>query len=148
MEPFVVLSTLCTNVFVYWIGDVFIANDSTRNFNSKDVLSALQDAYCVWIQWTFCTHNDSKIVVKFLNFSLEVGEEILTIGDGLLPGENTRLVRYSGNDLPSDVTSVSNGLWMQFQYNSDRCCRTPDLEFTVDAMSESGKCFSNDCIWF
>ena len=39
----------------------------------------------------------------------------MEVGDGLISGDETRLVRFSGGDPPSNVTSVSNTAWIRVQ---------------------------------
>ena len=115
----------------------------TIHMTPENVSAALHHESCAWILWTFSTYNDSKIVVQFQNFNLEEYNEILTIGDGQIPREDTKLVRFSGTDLPSNITSISRALWIKFEYNINICCRSPQLDFTISAVIESG---TNYCI--
>ena len=105
---------------------------------SENVTSALRYEYCAWARWTFITNNKSRILVQFQTFSLEEFEEDLAIGDGPIPSDDTRMVLFSGDNVPSNVTSVSNALWIQFQYVINSCCRTAMLHFTISSVTESG----------
>ena len=105
---------------------------------SENVTSALRYEYCAWVRWTFSTNNKSRILVQFQTFSLEPFEEALAIGDGPIPSDDTRMVLFSGDNVPRNVTSVSNALWIQFQYVINSCCRIAMLHFTISPVTESG----------
>ena len=99
---------------------------------------ALQSAHCAWPVWTFNTSAGFRIMAIFRDFNFEESREFLVIGDGSVHDEASELVRFSGTDLPSNVTSVSNAAWMKFEYRVDRCCRTPVLNITVTAIEMTG----------
>ena len=61
------------------------------------------------------------------------------IGDGAIKGDETVLANFSGNHLPSDVTSVSNAAWVMIQYHLDSCDRQPILKMTILSIEILGR---------
>ena len=50
---------------------------------------------------------------QFLEFDMPHISDCLEIGDGMMIGELSRLVRFSGQTLPTNVTSVSHSAWLK-----------------------------------
>ena len=107
-----------------------IRNQETVTINSIDGADAFYFQHCIWYIWTFSTSEPSRIKIMFQEFDFEESE-FLVIGDGLVHGEDKRLANFSGNELPSDVTSVSSSAWIMLQYNDNKCCSTPRLHVII-----------------
>ena len=90
-----------------------------------------------WHAITVNTSNELRVKINFQEFRFSKFGEYLEIGDGLIMDNDTRLVRFSGSDLPTHVTSVSSGAWI----NVKAVCgdQSPTLKFTVTAVHVSGK---------
>ena len=75
----------------------------------------------------------------FQHFEFQRPGDVLEIGDGLLYDNATSLARFSGSTLPSNVTSVSNALWILMKSTFESCCRIPTLEISLLAIPLEGK---------
>ena len=73
---------------------------------------------------------------EFQQFAFDGPEEYLEIGEGLVAGEETRLARFSGTDLPWEVTSVSNSAWIRIETPCRK--RTPDFSILISAVNYTG----------
>ena len=82
-----------------------------------------------WHDLTFTT-TEERLRISFNKFSFDEG--YLEIGDGSLYSESTRLTRFNGSTIPSDVISVNNAAWMRI---SSRCTvKTPEINMTITGM--------------
>ena len=67
------------------------------------------------MEWLVSGPEDSRIVANFHSFELESGYDFLSIGSGLDSSDQTSLlVTLSGSNLPEDVVSISNDMWITF----------------------------------
>ena len=88
--------------------------------------------------WTFTTSAHQRIRFSFSDFHVSTyhQDHYLEIGDGLIGKDSTRLARFRGHDLPTDVVSVSNSAWLNM------CIEHPNETFRVimsaNATSEFG----------
>ena len=85
------------------------------------------------------TSHGFKVRVIFHEFTFKDPQEYLEIGDGTIIGNETRLVCLSGTYLPSDVTSVSNTLWIKL--NVPCGIETPNISITITSVNMSGNIF-------
>ena len=77
-----------------------------------------------------------RVRFAFYQFAFDGPEEYMEIGEGLVAGEETRLARFSGRDVPSDVTSVSNATWIRI--NTPCRKRAPPFSIMISAANYSG----------
>ena len=127
-----------------FLGTFFVETTTRIYITSANFTASLHREYCTFVLWTFTAPYDSRIVMTFSEFDLEESTEVIEIGDGTDYRNDTRMAIFSGNDLPSNVTSVSCGAWIMFRYHLDRCCRNPTIEFSVSAVNKSGISKNND----
>lgn len=67
------------------------------------------------MEWLVSGPEGSRIVANFHSFELESGYDFLSIGFGFDSSDQTSLlVTLSGSNLPEDVASVSNEMWLTF----------------------------------
>ena len=67
------------------------------------------------VQWLVSGPDDYQIVASFHTFNLESGYDFLSIGSGLDATDQTSLlITLSGSDLPEDVVSNNNEMWLEF----------------------------------
>ena len=88
-----------------------------------------------WRLWTFTTNYKQRIQICFQEFDL-TDPEYLEIGDGLQQGEETRLAHFTGDSLPSNVTSVTNSAWIYIE--APPRTTTFDAEVAVRAVNTTG----------
>ena len=95
---------------------------------------------CERYAWTFNTSVGCRIKITFHQFEFEESNS-LVIGDGPISDESTKLVEFTGTDIPSNVTSISNWLWISVR-NESCCIKTPSLHADILSIREdSGKLF-------
>ncbi|XP_063951987.1 uncharacterized protein LOC129255053 isoform X2 [Lytechinus pictus] len=84
------------------------------------------------MEWLVSGPDDSQIVAIFNSFELEYRYDYLYIGFGLdLNDENSRLARLTGSDLPGDVLSVNNEMWLTFTSDSSDTRQGFSLEISA-----------------
>ena len=91
---------------------------------------------------TFDAPSGFRIKCTFGLFIFNRSNEYLEIGNGLFSGEETRLVRFSGADKPSEVVSVSNVAWLRVKSNCKR--KIPDFNVTISAVADTGIHYSEN----
>ena len=115
--------------------------DETSFFNisSHDVISAIPcDGNCTTSkQWTFKAPENFRVILVFESFSFPAPHGYLEIGDGVIIGETTRLVHFTGTDLPSNVTSVTNAAWVAVHVRCGTINET--FRITISAVNDSGQ---------
>ena len=84
---------------------------------------------------TFNSLQDFRIRITFDHFSFENIDEYLEIGDGTTVEETTRLAHLTGIDLPSNVTSVSNAIWIRIKVRCGN--RIPNMTMKLLAINKS-----------
>ena len=63
--------------------------------------------------WTFNTTEHLRVQVSFQEFECRDSKCYIEIGDGSSIGTESRLARFGGRILPSNVTSISNAAWIK-----------------------------------
>ena len=70
------------------------------------------------ILWLVSGPEDYQVVAKFHTFDLEhveSGFDFLSVGSGLNASDQaSQMVQLSGSDLPDDVVSINNEMWLNF----------------------------------
>ena len=107
------------------------------NTSGKDTASLLV--------WTFNTTTESRIQFTISEFRLYWSSNYhssLEIGDGLVPGDSSRLAVFRGLDLPSNVTSVSSSAWLSVQnpVYEGRSSLVRELHVSISGIPNSGQC--------
>ena len=124
----------------------FVKNKTRMIISSADVFSTLwKSAQCVsWNMWTFQTLPHLRIKIIFQEFHFSELYEYFEFGDGLSGKEETRLARFSGNVVPTDVMSVSSASWAYAENSHGNL--THRLLITVTTVADSGNTSSDDVI--
>ncbi|XP_071479553.1 embryonic protein UVS.2-like [Diadema antillarum] len=69
----------------------------------------------VHLTWIIHSPQNESIVLRFDDFDLEPGYDVLKVGFGNVSGlEETRLITLSGGALPSDVNCRHSEAWLEF----------------------------------
>ncbi|XP_063951984.1 uncharacterized protein LOC135153396 isoform X1 [Lytechinus pictus] len=69
--------------------------------------------------WLVSGPEDFQVVAKFYAFDLELRHDVLSIGWGLdASDQSSELIRRSGSNLPEDVVSINNEMWLNFTSDS------------------------------
>nr|XP_054754640.1 uncharacterized protein LOC129260680 [Lytechinus pictus] len=95
-----------------------------------DVLHDIDDEDC----WMIHGPDDHRVRIKFSSFSLTAGYDFLTIGDlsDDIISSNSLLAEFSGGNLPEDVVSPSEGIWMELTTQKHVSShRTPNIMFSI-----------------
>ena len=95
----------------------YIQNGSTMVITKSDLNTSFRHSSSLLV-WTFKATNESRIKFTFSEFKFYWSSNYyssLEIGDGLFPGDSSRLAVFRGLDLPSNVTSVSSSAWLSVQ---------------------------------
>ena len=136
-----VLTSLSVFHYIVCTGNYCLDVNESMVISNSDLYSTSQGYNDVI--WTFNTSLGHRINFTFTNFGLYWSTNyysFLEIGDGLDPGESSRLAHFRGLDLPSNVTSVSNAAWMKV--NDPRLGSFPiqvrDLDMMVTSVPVSG----------
>ena len=89
-----------------------------------------------WPQLTYSTSQHLRISVTFQVFNFEDPNEYVQIGDGNIIQEETRLAHMTGTYPPSDISSISNAMWIRIRVPCGN--QIPDIRMTVTAVDKSG----------
>ena len=94
-----------------------IQNGSTIAITKADINASFRHSSSLFV-WIFNTTTESRIQFTFSKFGFYWSSNYhssLEIGDGLVPGDSSRLAVFRGLDLPSGVMSVSSSAWLSIQ---------------------------------
>ena len=110
-----------------------------------DLNTSGKDTASLFIVWTFNTTTESRIQFTISEFSFYWSSNYhssLEIGDGLVPGDSSRLAVFRGLDLPSNVTSVSSSAWLSVQnpVYEGRSSLVRELHVSISGIPNSGQC--------
>ena len=99
------------------------------------------------MQWLVSGPPDSQIVANFHSFELESGYDFLSIGSGLDSSDQTSLlVTLSGSNLPEDVVSISNEMWLTF--NSDNSVTRQGFSVQISVFNITGNSYQMLLLFF
>ncbi|XP_030829981.1 uncharacterized protein LOC578975 isoform X2 [Strongylocentrotus purpuratus] len=89
------------------------------------------------MQWLVSGPPDSQIGATFHSFELESGYDFLSIGSGLDSSDQTSLlVTLSGSNLPEDVVSISNEMWLNFASDNSVTRQGFSIQISVVNMTD------------
>ena len=113
------------------------------NVSTVDFANTLPcTASCItWPRLTCNTSQHLRISVTFQVFNFEDPNEYVEIGDGNVIQEYTRLADLTGTYPPSDVTSVSNAMWIRIRVPCGN--QIPDIRMTITAVHKSGTTYTS-----
>ena len=116
-----------------------MADKTSTMISSNDIFHTLPSdtSNSVFPVLTFNATTGFRIKLTFQRFVFNGSNEWLEIGDGLESSEDRRLARFSGTDLPWEVTSVSNAAWIKINTLCRK--RTPDFSLTIIAINYTSK---------
>ena len=132
------LKSLLNILSVSDIGRFFIEGNINMTIPPREFIKIFSsDEECLtWHDLTFRT-SEKRIRITFHIFVLNEVDGQLEIGDGSLYSEDTRLARFDGRTLPSDVISVSDAAWIRI---SSQCVtRTPRINITCTGISTGNR---------
>ena len=115
-----------------------MAEDGINTISSIDMFHPLpcETNGTIFPEFLFEAPIGLRVRFEFQQFSFDGPEEYLEIGEGLVSGEETRSAHFSGTDVPSDVTSVSNSAWIRIETPCRK--RTPDFSIMISAVNNTG----------
>ena len=129
-------------------GHIIVDESSSITLTSYDLAKSLSCAPEGFTHpvLTFSTlGQDLKIGFFFQEFNLNHSHEYLEIGDGSFRHgrkDTSRLARFSGTALPSNVTSVSNVAWLSVDIPWTNTLT--DLRLTIGAVNIPSMYYSKD----
>ena len=99
------------------------------------------------MQWLVSGPPDSQIVATFHSFELESGYDFLSIGSGLDSSDQASLLlTLSGSNLPEDVVSISNEMWLNF--TSDNSVTRQGFSIQISIVNMTGNtCQPFNCVF-
>ena len=126
--------------FVLFLSTVHhhIERNTSFNVSTVDFANTLTcTTKCItWPRLTYNTSQHLRISVTFQEFEFADPNEYVEIGDGTVIQEDTRLAHLTGTYLPSDVTSISNAMWIRLRVPCGN--QIPDIRMTIIAVNKSG----------
>ena len=135
---------------MFWFTGLYnIQNGSTIEITKADINASFRHSSSLLV-WTFKATTESRIIFTFSKFGFYWSSNYhssLEIGDGLVPGDSSRLAVFRGLDLPSNVTSVSSSAWLSVQNSvyeqggeKRRSSLVRELHVSISGIPNSGQC--------